>query len=58
LGFCQFLEYQAPRKNPKPPLKNIDKLSNMLSIMQKPPHIVAVSQTKLTKKMDCHFQLL
>jgi len=25
LGFCQFLEYQAPRKNPKPPLKNIDK---------------------------------
>jgi len=38
--------------------KNIDKLSNMLSTMQKPPHIVAVSETKLTKMMVCHFQLL
>ena len=30
--------------------KNIDKLSNMLSTMQKPPHIVAVSETKINKK--------
>ena len=38
--------------------KNIDKLSNMLLTMQKPPHIVAVSEKKLTKMMVCHFQLL
>jgi len=38
--------------------KNIDKLSNMLSTMQKPPHIVAVSKTKINKKMVCHFQIL
>ena len=30
--------------------KNIDKLSNMLSTMQKPPHIVAVSETKVNIK--------
>jgi len=30
--------------------KNIDKLSNMLSTMQKSPHIVAVSETKINKK--------
>ena len=38
--------------------KNIDKLFNMLSTMQKPPHIVAVSETKINKKMVCHFQIL
>ena len=44
--------------------KNIDELSNMLSTMQKPPHIVAVSETKINKNdglsfpmMVCHFQL-
>jgi len=30
--------------------KNIDKLSNMLSTMQKPPHIVAVRETKMKKR--------
>ena len=29
--------------------KNIDKLSNMLPTMQKPPHIAAVSETKINK---------
>ena len=38
--------------------KNIDKLSNMLSTMQKPPHIVAVRETKMKKKKVCHFQIL
>jgi len=38
--------------------ENIDKLSNMLSTMQKPPHIVAVSETKINKNDGCHFQLL
>ena len=38
--------------------ENIDKLTNMLSTMQKPPHIVAVSETKINKKDGCHFQIL
>ena len=35
--------------------KNIDKLSNMLSTMQKLPHIVAVSETKVNKKDGLSF---
>jgi len=35
--------------------KNIDKLSNMLSTMQKPPHIVAISETKINKKDGLSF---
>jgi len=35
--------------------KNIDKMSNMLSTMQKPPHIVAVSETKINKKDGLSF---
>jgi len=35
--------------------KNIDKLSNMLLITQKPPHIVAVSETKINKKDGLSF---
>ena len=35
--------------------KNIDKLSNMLSTMQKPPYIVAVSETKINKKDGLSF---
>ena len=35
--------------------KNIGKLSNMLSTMQKPPHIVAVSETKINKNDGLSF---
>ena len=35
--------------------KNVDKLSNMLSTMQKPPHVVAVSETKINKKDGLSF---
>jgi len=35
--------------------KNIDKLANMLSTMQKPPHIVAVSETKINKNDGLSF---
>jgi len=35
--------------------KNIDKLSNMLSTMQKPPHIVAVSEAKINKSDGLSF---
>jgi len=34
---------------------NIDKSSNMLSTMQKPPHIVAVSETKINKNDGLSF---
>jgi len=35
--------------------KNIDKLSNMLSTMQEPPHIITVSETKINKKDGLSF---
>jgi len=35
--------------------ENVDKLSNILSTMQKPPHIVAVSETKINKKYGLSF---
>jgi len=35
--------------------KNIDKLSNMLSTMQKPPHIIEVSETKINKNDGLSF---